>query len=210
MGTPPPPRADHSNAWSRFLWRNSSWCPAWTSPGAALGHLLLPCCWLSGRRGWLPPGHTLLPGTSREGDKVPLSLLQAEHPRLPQPLPVGLVRQTLLPQLGCPSLDSSSPVPVSPHSRCPSLPAPRFSSMDGSGRTRSCPDVSLGMPSGCPPSGCPHRPSLPFPALLRSHCSASIHPFARPPFLHLANLELVVQVQLNLVGKLKFCGELHH
>lgn len=122
MGTPPPPRADHSNAWSRFLWRNSSWCPAWTSPGAALGHLLLPCCWLSGRRGWLPPGHTLLPGTSREGDKVPLSLLQAEHPRLPQPLPVGLVRQTFFPSWA--ALPWTAPA-LSPCPRTPGVPACR-------------------------------------------------------------------------------------
>lgn len=41
MMTPPLPWAACSDAWPPFQWRSSFWCPAWASPGAAWGHLLI-------------------------------------------------------------------------------------------------------------------------------------------------------------------------
>lgn len=163
--------------------------------------------WLPVRRGRPLHGYSLLSGSCRErcGSPEP-PLLQAQHPQLPQPLFIGLVLQTL-PRLRCPSLHSSSSVPaVSPLPV--SWPArPLAARFDGwlSATQGGAPMCPWGMPSGYP-----HRPSLPSPGVLRNHCTASIHPIAHPAFLHLANTDLVVQVQRNLVGELEFCGELHH
>lgn len=47
----------------------------------------------------------LLPQAAVESSRVPLSLLQAKYPQLPQPLHIGLVLHTL-PQLHCISLET--------------------------------------------------------------------------------------------------------
>lgn len=57
--------AAHSNAQSPLQWTNSSWSPAWTSPGAAWGCVLLSCCLgVTVVSQHLPPPSHLSPGSA--------------------------------------------------------------------------------------------------------------------------------------------------
>lgn len=61
-GTQPLAWAACSNGGQPFQWRNTSWYPTWTSPGANWGHFLSSCHLLPGRWGWHPPHYNLLSG----------------------------------------------------------------------------------------------------------------------------------------------------